>query len=47
LKEDIHILMGFGLEESMAKEVIATCSNSDLDTIIGFLNNYGEFLKTN
>jgi hypothetical protein len=46
MKEDIRILMSFGLEESKAKAVIATYSYSDLDAIIGFLNNYGEFLKT-
>jgi hypothetical protein len=41
LKEDIHILMSFGLEESIAQEVLAKYSHSDLDAIISFLNNYG------
>lgn len=39
--------MSFGLDESIALEVVAKYSYSDLDTIIGFLNNYGEFLQEN
>jgi len=33
--------------KTVAEEVIAKYSYSDLDSIIGFLNNYGEFLKIN
>lgn len=46
-EETIRELMSFGLDKSVAEEVFAKYSNSDLDSIIGFLNNYGEFLKIN
>lgn len=46
-EELMRELMGFGLEKSIAQEIIAKYSYSDLDAIIGFLNNYGRLLKIN
>jgi hypothetical protein len=48
LKEELMIeLMSFGLEKTIAQEVVAKNPYSDLDAIIGFLNNYGQLLKVN
>lgn len=46
-EETIRELMSFGLDRSVAEHVYKKYYDSDLDSIISFLNNYGEFLKIN
>lgn len=48
MKEELmRELISFGLDKPTAQEIIAKYSYSDLDSIIGFLNNYGQLLKIN
>jgi hypothetical protein len=39
--------MSFGLEKSVAQEVVASNSYSDVEAILDFLTNYGQMLKIN
>jgi hypothetical protein len=44
LEKHIKELMDFGLEKSVAQEIVSSHTHEQMETILDFLTNYGQFV---
>jgi hypothetical protein len=44
MEKHIKELMDFGLEKSVAQELVSSHSREQMETILDFLTNYGQFI---